>query len=67
MGAGLRPTAKALDESPDPNVGAPLLDSPDFRGSFRKLSICDNTRAQGELQSAPAKGLDRSFWRTVLS
>ncbi len=30
MEAGLRPTAKALDEPPDPNVGAPLLDSPEF-------------------------------------
>jgi len=26
MGAGLRPTAKALDEPPDPTVGAPVLD-----------------------------------------
>ena len=25
-GAGLRPRAKALDEPPDPTVGAPVLD-----------------------------------------
>jgi len=37
-GAGLRPRAKALDEPPDPNVGAPVLDPtvgtcrPDVKG-----------------------------------
>ncbi len=55
MGAGLRPRTKVLDEPPDPNVGAPLLDSPDFRGSFRELSICYKTHGQGGLQSDQAK------------
>ena len=27
MGAGLRPEAKATEPPPDPNVGAPVLDS----------------------------------------
>ena len=27
MGAGLRPGAKAPDKPPDPNAGAPVLDS----------------------------------------
>ena len=27
MGAGLRPEAKATESPPDPNVGAPVLDS----------------------------------------
>ena len=38
MGAGLRPTAKTLDEPPDPTVGAPIPDPtvgncrPDVKG-----------------------------------
>ncbi len=39
MGTGLRPRAKVLDKPPDPNVGAPLLDSTEFRGSFLKPSV----------------------------
>ena len=38
--------------------------SSDFRESFRELSICYNTRGQGELQSGPAKRFDRTFERT---
>jgi hypothetical protein len=33
--AGLRPTAKAADQPPDPKVGALLLDSTDFSGAIR--------------------------------
>ncbi len=65
MGAGLRPTAKALDELPDPNVGAPFLDSPEFRGSFRELWICYKTHGQDGLQSDQAKRPDRTFRRSA--
>ncbi len=45
-------------------VQEPMYWSSEFRGSFRELFICYNTHGQGELQSAPAKGLDRPFRRT---
>ena len=32
-GAGLRPKAKALDEPPDPTVGAPIPDPTDVAGA----------------------------------
>ncbi|MGA2735769.1 MAG: hypothetical protein ABSG35_24650, partial [Syntrophobacteraceae bacterium] len=44
-GAGLRPRAKALDEPPDPTVGAPVLD-PTCEGVGVKLPratrLCDS-------------------------
>ena len=34
MGAGLRPRAKATESPPDPNVGAPALDSTSANGQL---------------------------------
>ena len=46
MGAGLRPGAKAPESPPDPNVGAPALDSTtrgqiamDIRGAMHRATV----------------------------
>ena len=55
MGAGLRPGAKAPEQPPDPNAGAPVLDSTltlFFRRKIRKQIVTGVDRIPGAACSA---------------
>ena len=63
MGAGLRPGAKATETPPDPNVGAPVLDSTQLTAADTDLPVFAALNAAGVLDvlsSTPARPDSRS-------